>query len=77
MHCQVRLACGATGVVVRRGQSVTTPIVACLTSATGVTLASPQRVDTSLPQHAVVAVVGQRTMSPEATADKLIALTLR
>lgn len=75
--CQVRLASGAVGIVVQRGATVTTPIVACLTTAGGVTLAQPQRVDTSQPLHAVVAVVGQRTIDLEATADKLMLLTLR
>ncbi len=75
--CQVRLASGALGIVVQRGASVTTPIVACLTSAGGTTLASPLRVDTALPQHRVAAVVGQRQVNLEVTADKLMLLTLR
>lgn len=75
--CQVRLASGAVGIVVQRGASVTTPIVACLTAPGGATLAQPLRVDTGLPQHAVVAVVGLRTVDYDATADKLMLLTLR
>ncbi len=75
--CQVRLVSGAMGIVVRRGPSVTTPVVACLTSAGGTTLTNPLRVDTSQPQHAVAAVVGQRTMNLELTAEKLMLLTLR
>ncbi|MBL8362980.1 MAG: hypothetical protein JNN18_21010 [Rubrivivax sp.] len=75
--CQVRLASGAVGIVVQRGGSVTTPIVACLTSPGGITLTQPLRVDTSLPQYAVAAVVGERTIDAEATADKLMLLTLR
>lgn len=75
--CQVRLVSGAVGIVVQRGPTVTTPLVACLTAANGHSLPSPERVDTSLPGNAVVAVIGQRTVNLEATADKLMLLTLR
>lgn len=59
--CTVRLAGGELAIVVARGASLTTPIVACLTSASGAALASPQRVDTALAGHAVKAVVGERS----------------
>lgn len=73
--CHVRLASGAVGIVVQRGPTVTTPIVACLTAANGRTLGAPLRIDTSLPGHAVVAVVGQREVNVEATADKLMLIS--
>ena len=75
--CHVRLASGELGIVVRRGPTVTTPVVACLTSSQGKALVTPVRVDTSIAGRGVVAVVGQRSVSIEATADKLMLLTLR
>jgi HD-GYP domain-containing protein (c-di-GMP phosphodiesterase class II) len=75
--CHVRLASGELGIVVQRGPTVTTPVVACLTTAQGKPMATPVRVDTSQPGRNVVAVVGQRTVNIEATADKLMSLTLR
>ncbi len=75
--CHVRLASGELGIVVQRGPTVTTPIVACLTTASGNPLTTPLRVDTTTPGRGVVAVVGQRTVNVEATADKLMLLTLR
>lgn len=75
--CQVRLASGAVAIVVQRGPTVTTPLVACLTTPAGRTLGAPLRVDTSLPGQSVVAVVGQREVNIEATADRILALTLR
>lgn len=59
--CMVRLQGGELAVVVARGASVTTPVVACLSTAGGIPLTTPQRVDTALPNRAVKAVVGQRS----------------
>jgi len=75
--CYVRLASGAAGVVVERGPMVTTPVVACLTDASGLALPAPRRVDTSLRQHAVVAVIGERGINVRVTAERLMALTVR
>jgi HD-GYP domain-containing protein (c-di-GMP phosphodiesterase class II) len=75
--CCVRLASGAVGVVVERGPMVTTPIVACLTGPNNAALGTPERVDTSRPEFAVVAVVGERSINVRVTAEKLMALTLR
>ena len=69
--CTVRLAGGELAIVVARGASLTTPVVACLTSASGAALAAPQRVDTALPRHAVQAVVGQRS-GPRLPLEKLL-----
>ncbi len=57
--CHVRLASGELAVVVARGATITAPVVACLTSASGVSLARPQRRETTDRAHAVVAVVGE------------------
>lgn len=75
--CCVRLASGAVGVVVERGPMVTTPVVACLTGPDNKALPHPLRVHTSQRQHAVVAVVGERGINLQVTAEKLLALALR
>jgi HD-GYP domain-containing protein (c-di-GMP phosphodiesterase class II) len=75
--CCVRLASGATGIVVQRGAMVNTPVVACLTGPNGASLSSPLRVDTAHKAHAIVGVVGQRSINPHITAEKLMALTGR
>jgi len=75
--CYVRLASGALGVVVERGMTVTTPIVACLTDGDSVALPLPRRVDTAQRQHAVVSIVGERSVNVRVTAEKLLELTLR
>lgn len=67
--CYVRLESGECGLVVRRGPTVTTPVVAVMTSAAGNTLRQPIRRDTSVKGHAVQAVVSghliQSGFSPE------------
>lgn len=55
--CFVRLASGETGMVVRRGSTVTAPIVAVLGTPGGNRLTRPERRDTSHPGHAVLAVL--------------------
>ena len=75
--CHVRLANGSTAIVVQRGPTVTTPIVCCLSAGNGTPLIKPLRVETSHPDLAVVAVIGQRIVNPEATAERLMQLALR
>lgn len=75
--CHVRLANGSTAIVVQRGPTVTTPIVCCLSAGNGAPLIKPLRVETSHPDLAVVAVIGQRIVNHEATADRLMQLALR
>ena len=68
----VRLESGETAIVVERGPTVTTPVVACLTTARGTLLTVPQRVDTSQPRRAVQGVVGERSVSHKLPLDKLL-----
>lgn len=75
--CHVRLASGETAIVVQRGPTVTTPIVACLTSPQGKLMPTPVRRETDGGKNAVVGVVGQRIVDAEVTADRLMMLTLR
>ena len=75
--CHVRLVTGETAVVVQRGPTVTTPVVACLTTPQGQPLPAPLRRETDTTKNAVACVVGQRAVNVEATVDRLMMLTLR
>lgn len=57
--CSVRLVSRETGVVLRRGSTPTTPVVAVLESAHGQRLAEPRRTETSQPAQAVHAVLAE------------------
>ena len=71
--CFVRLASGETGMVVRRGASAHTPMVAAMTDARGASLAEPVTRDTGMAAHAIVAALGAGSASPQVARDKLLA----
>jgi HD-GYP domain-containing protein (c-di-GMP phosphodiesterase class II) len=73
--CFVALASGETGVVVKRGATVMTPIVAAMTGRNGVPLPEPVRRDTLLPLHAIVGVLQPRQVRARLTPEKLVLLT--
>lgn len=75
--CFVRLASGEQGIVIARGPTVTSPVVAVLRRANGVVMPQPVTRDTADPHHAVVALVGEAAVNVRITAEKLMALTLR
>ncbi|GCL62481.1 HD-GYP domain-containing protein [Pseudaquabacterium pictum] len=70
--CMVRLASGETAMVVQRGSTVTTPIVAVLGSSRGAALARPLRRDTAQPAYAVHGVLPPED-SPCLAPDQLLA----
>ncbi len=70
--CYVRLVSGEMGVVVQRGPTVTSPVVACLTTASGLPLPAPLRVDTAVARHAIQCVVGEGSVSHRLPLDKLL-----
>lgn len=70
--CCVRLTGGEMGVVVKRGPTVTTPVVACLTNARGAPLPAPLRVDTSNTRFAIQSVVGESAMAVKPSLQALI-----
>ena len=74
--CYVRLATGALALVVARGASITTPVVACLTNERGLPLAQPERRPTDGGAHAVVGVVGERQAQVRIPLDRLAALVI-
>ena len=55
--CFVRLASGEIAIVVQRGQSVNTPVVACLTNVAGQPMMKPLRRETTDKASAIVALV--------------------
>jgi len=72
--CFVTLASGETGVVVKRGATVMTPVVAALTNGYGAPLPEPVRRDTMLPLHAIVGVVPLREMRVPVRPEQVAAL---
>jgi len=55
--CFVRLASGEVAIVVHRGETVSTPVVACLTNVAGQPMMKPQRRETTDKASAIVALV--------------------
>lgn len=72
--CFVMLASGETGVVVKRGATVMTPVVAALTNGYGAPLPEPVRRDTMLPLHAIVGVLPLRDMRVPVRPEQVAAL---
>jgi hypothetical protein len=72
--CYVRLASGETGIVVQRGATITSPVVACLTTASGHPLAQPSRQTTTEKAHAIACVVGEGSLKARLPLDRLAAL---
>ena len=72
--CHVRLVSGEMAIVVARGSSITTPIVACLSNARGAPLPAPVRRDTANKAYAVEAVVGERSVTVRPTLEQLLAM---
>ncbi len=74
--CYVRLASGALALVVARGATITTPVVATLTNDRGLPLVQPERRPTDSEAHAVVGVVGERQAQVQLPLDRLAALVI-
>ncbi len=74
--CYVRLGTGELAIVVERGPTITTPVVACLTNERGMPLARPLRLPTDPRTHPVAGVVGERSVNVRVSLDKLLAALL-
>lgn len=72
--CFVRMASGETGVVIQRGPTVTTPVVAALTTPAGGTLSEPLRRDTAKREYSIVGIVPSAEPMRRMPAEKLMAL---
>jgi hypothetical protein len=74
--CFVKLVSGETAVVVKRGPSVITPMVAALTTPSGAALSDPVPRDTSKREHAIAGVVGEKSVNVKLAPEKLMKLAL-
>lgn len=72
--CYVALASGETGVVIKRGPNANTPVVAALTNRHGDPMAEPLRRDSSQREHAIVGVVGEKSLRVRFSPEKLVVL---
>lgn len=72
--CYVRLASGETAIVVARGATITTPVVACLTNERGAPLPAPMRIETTSKAHTVVGVIGEGCVNSRLSLEALTAL---
>lgn len=72
--CFVRIACGETAVVLRRGPSANSPLVASVTNKRGDALQQPIRRDTSLlADHAIQQVVPDKEVKVRMPSQQLYA----
>jgi HD-GYP domain-containing protein (c-di-GMP phosphodiesterase class II) len=74
--CFVRLVSGETAVVVKRGPSVITPLVAALTTPTGAALIDPVPRDTSKREFTIASVIGEKWVKVKPAPEKLMQLAL-
>lgn len=72
--CFVRLKSGECGMVVRRGPSVTTPVVAVMTLPSGVARSQPMRRDTSAAGSAIERVIDARPFDGRFAIESLLTL---
>jgi HD-GYP domain-containing protein (c-di-GMP phosphodiesterase class II) len=74
--CFVKLVSGETAVVVKRGASVVTPLVAALTTPKGMPMVDPLPRDTSRRENAIAGVVGEAAVTVRPAPEKLVTLVL-
>ncbi|MBX3643830.1 MAG: hypothetical protein KF720_12270 [Rubrivivax sp.] len=74
--CFVKLVSGETAVVVKRGPSVVTPLVAVLTTPSGAALIDPLPRDTSRRENAIASVIGEHAVPVRPAPEKLMTLAL-
>lgn len=70
--CAVRLRSGEVGMVMRRGESASTPRVAVMSDRAGGVLAEPLIRDTAQAPHAIAAVIPQAGLKLRVGLEKLI-----
>ncbi|HEX3140737.1 MAG TPA: HD domain-containing phosphohydrolase, partial [Rhizobacter sp.] len=75
--CLVQLQCGEMGIVIKRGPTANTPVVAALTSRTGDTLLEPARRSTDHNGYGVVGVVSESALRVRVSPEKLVTLAAR
>jgi hypothetical protein len=70
----VRLASGETGIVLRRGPTMLTPVVAAITWRTGEPRREPLKRDTSLPAFKVLQAVAEQALRFSPRTEALLAV---
>lgn len=70
----VRLASGETGIVLRRGPTMTTPVVAAITRRTGEPRPAPLKRDTTQPAFKVLQSVAEKALSFRPPTEALFAI---
>jgi len=74
--CAVRLKCGETGIVMRRGALANAPIVAVVTDRNGDALLAPLKRDTAIAENAVAGVLPPRALKVRVRMEALVKATL-
>ncbi len=69
--CFVKLASGETAIVIRRGASANTPVVAAITNSKGDALSQPIPRDTSQAANAIAATIPDKLVLVRVNVDKL------
>jgi HD-GYP domain-containing protein (c-di-GMP phosphodiesterase class II) len=72
--CFVLLACGESGVVIKRGETANAPIVAALTNRRGEPLIEPVRRNTAQKEYAVTSVIPEHSLRVRVSPEKLVML---
>jgi hypothetical protein len=75
--CFITLQSGEVGVVIKRGATANTPVVASLTGRSGDALLEPVRRHTDAREHAIVSVVAESSLRVRVAPEKLAALAAR
>jgi HD-GYP domain-containing protein (c-di-GMP phosphodiesterase class II) len=70
--CAVKLKSGEFGMVMKRGENASTPIVAVFTDRSGMSRLEPLRRDTAMPDYAITAVIPMSALKVRVGLDKLI-----
>jgi HD-GYP domain-containing protein (c-di-GMP phosphodiesterase class II) len=70
----VKLASGEAGIVIRRGETATTPMVASITNREGMALIDPIRRHTTSKDHSIVGLTNERVVKVRIPVEKLVRL---
>lgn len=72
--CCVKLASGEIGLVIKRGETTTAPVVAAIVSRQGEPLMDPLCRNTAIAEHAIVSIVSEKTLHVRVSAERLVGL---
>ena len=75
--CFVALHCGELGVVIRRGPTANTPVVAALVARNGDVMLEPVRRATEVEEYAIVKVVSESSLRVRVSPERLAAIAAR